>query len=100
VSSNIRETDNHLSIGKDCPVKVVAPGVIGGLVPPAISKPGIWGRSRGRSELLDGARYLQVVLGRLQLLLGFSLAKSRLDMLAICPATAPATSPPKRRVTA
>ena len=33
MSSNIRETDNHLSIGKGRPVKVVAPGVIGGLVP-------------------------------------------------------------------
>ena len=33
MSSNIRETDNHLSIGKGCPVKVIAPGIIGGLVP-------------------------------------------------------------------
>ena len=30
---DIRETDNHSSIGEGCPVKVIAPGIIGRLVP-------------------------------------------------------------------
>jgi hypothetical protein len=58
VSSDIRETDDHLSIGEGYPVKVVAPGVIGRLVPTGNIEPRNVGAFLGQQRLLNGARYL------------------------------------------
>src|SRR5579864_962401 len=77
----VGKTDNHFPIREGLPVKIVAASIVGGTVPTG----NLISRNvrcfLRQQRLLDGARYLKVVLQDLEVALCLCLAKSCLDVL-------------------
>ena len=81
MTGNVGETNDHLAVGEGLPVEIITSGIVRRPIPPGNVESCKVRRIPRKKRLLDGLRHLKVVLDRLQLALGFRLAKRCLNML-------------------
>ncbi len=85
MTAHIGETHDHAAVGERFPVEVVATCIIGRMVPTSNLEPRNLGSRLGQQRLLDGTRYLKIVLYNLKLLPRLCFSKGSVIAFKLTP---------------
>src|SRR5262249_46357947 len=82
VTGRIAEADCEAAVGQGLPIKVIAAGLFGGLIPTGDVEAVQVGRATRKESLLDRTRNIEIVVNALQLALELCLAQCGENMVA------------------